>query len=102
MRYSKEHAIKISSELFPDELCEKCGKCCIIHSYKTENGLEVIYCEHFDKETKLCKVYKDRFKYNCLTVIEGILARVFPKECPYVRNIKNYEEPHFYKYLREK
>jgi uncharacterized cysteine cluster protein YcgN (CxxCxxCC family) len=34
--------------------------------------------------------------------MEGILAGVFPKDCPYVRNLKNYEEPWFYRLLRDK
>ena len=101
LRFKKDRAIKISEELFPDELCERCGRCCILHAYKTEKGVEVIYCEHLDPETKLCKVYKDRFKHGCLTVMEGILAGVFPKDCPYVRNLKNYEEPWFYGHLRD-
>ncbi|WP_017981053.1 CxxCxxCC domain-containing protein [Methanocaldococcus villosus] len=100
LRYKKERAIKISEELFPDELCERCGRCCIIHAYKRDNKVELIYCEHFDKEKKLCKVYDKRFEYGCLTVLEGILAGVFPKDCPYVKNLKNYEEPRFYRFLK--
>ncbi|WP_456419346.1 YcgN family cysteine cluster protein [Methanocaldococcus infernus] len=102
LRYNRDKVIKTSKEMFPPEKCERCGRCCIIHAYKTEDGLKLIYCEHFDPETKLCKVYEDRYKYNCLTILEAILAHVFPKDCPFVRNIENYEEPNFYKYLREK
>ncbi len=101
LRFKKDKVIKISEELFPDELCERCGRCCILHAYKTEKGLEVIYCPHLDKKTKLCKVYNNRFEHGCLTVMEGIMAGVFPKDCPYVKDLKNYEEPWFYRLLRE-
>ena len=30
LKYNRDMVIKISGELFPDELCERCGRCCIL------------------------------------------------------------------------
>ena len=104
LNYDKNHCIKISEELFPDNICEKCGRCCISHVFKDENNkLTIVYCEHYNTETKLCNIYYERFKKekSCLSMIEGILAQAFPKDCPYVKNLKNYKEPKCFKILRD-
>ncbi|MDK2790646.1 MAG: uncharacterized protein PWP15_1153 [Methanothermococcus sp.] len=104
LKYDRERVIKISNELFPDELCERCGRCCIVHVFNSGDSEkpQIIYCTHLDKETKLCKIYKDRFKKEdeCLTVMEAIMVSALPKDCPYVKNLKNYEEPKFYNIVR--
>ncbi|AEH07203.1 hypothetical protein [Methanothermococcus okinawensis] len=104
LKYDRNMVIKISGELFQDELCKRCGRCCIVNVYiDPENKSPVItYCKHFDKETKLCKIYKDRFKKEktCLSMMEAIMAQALPKDCPYVKNIKNYKEPKCYEILR--
>ena len=103
LKYNRDMVIKISGELFPDELCERCGRCCIVNVFKDSDGVPVIiYCEHFDKETKLCRIYYDRFKKEktCLSMIEAIIAQALPKDCPYVKDLKNYIEPRCYEILR--
>ncbi len=103
LKYNRDMVIKLSSELFPDELCERCGRCCIVNVFMDSKGVPVIkYCEHLDNETKLCKIYKNRFKKEktCLSMMEAIMAQALPKDCPYVRNLKNYIEPKCYELLR--
>jgi len=104
IKYDKKMAIKISGELFPDEICERCGRCCITHVFKDSDGIPVIvYCEHYNSETKLCNIYYDRFEKesSCLSMIEGILVQAFPKDCPYVKDLENYAEPNCYKIIRD-
>lgn len=79
-----------------ENLCLKCGKCCY---EKIIAGNEVIFtsvpCKFLDQETKLCKVYNYRHgaHIRCLTIAEGIRARAFPADCPYVKNVKGYQAP---------
>ncbi|ABR57066.1 conserved hypothetical protein [Methanococcus aeolicus Nankai-3] len=104
IRYDKNKAIKISAEIFPDNICEQCGRCCITHVFKDGDGIPVIvYCEHYNPKTKLCNIYYNRFEKedSCLSMIEGILAQAFPKDCPYVKDLKNYSEPNCYKIIRD-
>ena len=103
LKYNRSMVIKISGEFFSDELCERCGRCCIVNVFKDSDGVPVIiYCEHFDKETKLCKIYYDRFEKEntCLSMMEAIMAQALPKDCPYVKNLENYIEPRCYELLR--
>ncbi len=84
------------SEKYPEGLCRKCGLCC--HA-KIIVGDEVFimdeYCPYLDPMTNLCTVYPDRHEVNpqCLTVKEGIRARAFPADCPYVSGVPNYRPP---------
>jgi uncharacterized cysteine cluster protein YcgN (CxxCxxCC family) len=52
-------------------------------------------CEHFDPETKLCRVYDRRGEISptCLSVEEGIRRGVLPGDCPYVVNRPDYIAP---------
>ncbi|MCS3901675.1 hypothetical protein [Methanococcus voltae] len=104
INYDKNHSIKISETIFPDEICEQCGRCCIVHAYEDyENEkMNVVYCKHLNLETKRCSIYKDRFhkEKGCLSMMEAILVKALPKDCPYVAKIKNYEEPAIYEKIR--
>ena len=77
-------------------LCRRCGRCCYA---KVIIGDEVCYtdipCEFLDPATKTCTVYGRRFEANpdCLTVEEGIKARVFPADFPYVAGLDGYRPP---------
>jgi len=78
------------------KLCRKCGKCCYIKTIVC--GIHLFtkqHCEYLDEETNLCIVYKNRFKKKpqCLTVEQAIQIRALPNDCPYVKNLKNYEGP---------
>ncbi|MBA2862593.1 hypothetical protein [Methanococcus maripaludis] len=106
IKYDKEKIIKLSAEMFPDDLCEQCGRCCIIHVFNSTecSEPEVVYCKHLDTETKRCSIYKTRFKKEkeCLSMLEAIMVSALPKDCPYVKNYESYEEPWFYNCLRSK
>lgn len=53
------------------------------------------YCKFWDPDTKLCKIYDKRHKLNpeCLDVGRGSRIGVFPADCPYVKDIPDYEAP---------
>lgn len=77
-------------------LCERCGRCCYS---KVIVGGQVVSspfpCPHLDEDTRLCTIYDHRFGRNpqCLTVEMGIRLRLFPADCPYVRDIPGYVAP---------
>ena len=52
-------------------------------------------CQHLDPDTHLCIVYERRFEVNpgCLSVAKGIHMRVFPEDCPYVADRRDYAGP---------
>jgi len=106
MKYDKEKIIKLSSEIFSEDLCVQCGRCCMVHVYNPADSAEpeIIYCKHLDVETNRCKIYKDRFRKEkeCLSMMEAIMTSALPKDCPYVKNYPSYEEPWFYELLRTK
>ena len=80
----------------PKNLCRRCGRCCCA---KLVIDDEVIYtpfpCPHLDEKTRLCTVYENRFEANpeCLSVEDGIRHRVFPADCPYVKDLPDYRPP---------
>jgi uncharacterized protein len=78
-----------------EDICRKCGKCC--HKKTWKDGKIILlqtHCQHLDPETNLCTIYQDRFKlYNCLTIEQAIINKALPKDCPYVKDIKNYQGP---------
>jgi uncharacterized cysteine cluster protein YcgN (CxxCxxCC family) len=53
------------------------------------------YCEHFDPETKLCRIYDERAERNmdCLSIENGIRRGVLPGDCPYVVDRPDYVSP---------
>ncbi|MHC4884282.1 MAG: CxxCxxCC domain-containing protein [Planctomycetota bacterium] len=76
--------------------CERCGRCCY---EKIVVGDEVILtpipCKHLDPVTRLCRVYDRRheLQLRCLSVEDGIRARAFPANCPYVFELPDYRPP---------
>lgn len=82
----------------PDEaLCRRCAQCCY-EKIVDEDG-EVyqtpIPCKYLDIDSGLCTVYGRRHdcQVRCLTVAEGITARAFPADCPYVQGVAGYRAP---------
>lgn len=81
---------------YADDLCERCGRCCYQKLWIED---DIYYlpspCEYLDTRTKLCTVYDRRHVVNpqCLSVENGIKFRVFPADCPYVRNLPGYVPP---------
>jgi hypothetical protein len=84
------------SDSHPEELCERCGRCCC---RKFILGGRVyftpFFCDHFDPKTRLCKVYAHRRKVNpeCIPVDVGLGRGVFPIDCPYVAGREDYNPP---------
>jgi len=81
----------------PDEKkCLRCGRCCFA---KLWIGGRIYYtpfpCKYLDLRTRLCTVYDRRHEVNpeCLSIEAGIKLGVFPKDCPYVRDIPDYTPP---------
>lgn len=87
----------MSENEHPEDLCRRCGHCC--HA-KVIADDEVYYtdlpCPYLDLDTRLCTIYEKRHELNadCLTVAEGIALRVFPADCPYVKDLVDYRPPH--------
>ena len=79
-----------------EDLCRKCGRCCRVKLI-AEDEVFVLpeTCPHLDPETKLCRVYARRHRVNpqCADVRTGITARVFPEDCPYVADVRDYRGP---------
>ena len=79
-----------------EDLCRRCGSCCYAKIIvEDEVYCTRIPCPYLDTDTNLCTVYQRRFEVNerCLTVEEGIAARVFPADCPYVQGLEGYRPP---------
>ena len=76
--------------------CRRCGQCCF---EKIIIGDEVILtpvpCKHLDITSCECRVYNRRheLQLRCLSVEDGIAARAFPADCPYVADRKDYRPP---------
>jgi uncharacterized cysteine cluster protein YcgN (CxxCxxCC family) len=79
-----------------EELCNHCGKCCY---FKVALGKQAFFsknhCPFLDLNTKLCTVYKDRFKKNpeCLSIKDAIRIKALPNDCPYVEGLEGYQGP---------
>lgn len=72
-----------------EELCSRCGLCC--HEKVVGKDELVILsetCEFLDPETRLCKVYEDRFEKcpRCrkVNLARAMLAPYLPETCSYV------------------
>ena len=77
-------------------LCRRCGGCCYEkitvdgHVFTTRTP-----CPYLDVGDNRCTVYERRFEVNprCLDVPGGVRFHVFPGDCPYVRDLPDYEPP---------
>ena len=73
-----------------EQICCRCGLCCLV-KVQDENDDEVFYtrvvCHLFDKNTRLCKEYKNRCKLvpECLKVTPKNIDKLawMPKKCAY-------------------
>ncbi|MEW6357051.1 MAG: hypothetical protein AB1696_12040 [Planctomycetota bacterium] len=84
------------SEKRDEILCHRCGRCC----YRKIWIEDLLYytptpCQYLDVQTRLCTVYDRRHILNpeCLGLEEGIRLGVFPADCPYVRDLPDYNPP---------
>ena len=78
-----------------DDLCRRCGRCCYAKVIIDDVYSTDVPCQYLDTASNNCTVYERRFELNpeCLTVPQGIRARVFPADCPYVADVKGYRPP---------
>lgn len=88
------------SEAEHEALCRRCGLCC--HE-KVRFGDQVVItdipCQFLDPETKLCRVYPERFakQPRCASAEDSLAANSLPGDCPYVGGRSNYQTPHLLK-----
>ncbi|MCD7828717.1 MAG: hypothetical protein LUG85_09330 [Clostridiales bacterium] len=82
-----------------DTLCNCCGKCCYVRDVQPDGSVFVDYdrpCEYLDTETNLCTVYDERFRKcdHCgkITIFTALFNPTLPKDCPYVRTFRLWEE----------
>ena len=76
-----------------EAMCRKCGACCFQKLWiDGEVFSTTTPCRHLDTTHFVCLAYDRRFDANpdCLDVEEGIRRRVFPADCPYVRDRPDY------------
>lgn len=73
-----------------EDICSRCGLCChekTVYPDAIEIDLSSP-CQYFDENTKLCKVYKDRFTYcsRCEKVTPAMAAfdTSLPETCSYI------------------
>ena len=79
-----------------DDLCSRCGLCCYARSV-TPGGRVIIDfnapCEHFDKKTNLCLVFKNRFKKcdHCgkVDLFCALFNRSLPPDCSYYKTFRS-------------
>lgn len=81
-----------------ENLCRRCGACCFEKVYLEDEDAVVttdIPCAHFNLATRLCRVYARRHEINprCADRARGIASRIFPADCPYVRDLRGYKPP---------
>jgi len=79
-----------------EDLCRKCGRCCYAKLLLDDEIVFLPYpCPYLDEHSRRCTIYPRRHEVNpeCLTLEEGISIGVFPADCPYVANLKDYKPP---------
>lgn len=81
-----------------DSLCNRCGKCCYARSVRRGGRVVIHYsspCENFDTETKLCKIYEERFKKcdHCgkVDLYTALFNPTLPKDCAYLKTFRLWE-----------
>lgn len=75
-----------------EELCDRCGLCCYERELTRSGELIVELsspCEFLDPDTRLCRVYPERFSKcpDCckVSLFHAIFSRYLPPGCAYVR-----------------
>jgi hypothetical protein len=80
-----------------ESLCKRCGCCCYEKiDYNGKIYLTDKPCEYLNLVTRQCNVYATRclVKDGCVALTPKIVALgVLPKNCAYVRSVKNYCAP---------
>lgn len=98
MSYLPKHLLGLSKSQLED-LCIRCGLCCYFSvSIDKSNGSVLIpdlRCKYlsFNKSGEsCCNIYEKRHQITdwCLPLVEAIKKGIFPEQCPYVSDVKNY------------
>jgi uncharacterized cysteine cluster protein YcgN (CxxCxxCC family) len=80
-----------------EAVCEGCGRCCCEkYDYRGKIFYTKTPCRFLDIETKRCTIYSERSVRNpeCMTLTpEVVRAGILPADCPYVRDLEDYEPP---------
>lgn len=74
--------------------CRRCGRCCHYKVYlEGQLYFTNLRCQHLGDHG--CRVYPFRFtaSKDCLPLVESIMARSYPVDCPYVVGLAGYEGP---------
>jgi len=78
-----------------DDLCDRCGLCCYSRSISCKGEVVVDFhssCDFLDKETRLCKVFENRFnKYqycSSVNIFRALFHPLLPSTCAYVRTFR--------------
>jgi uncharacterized cysteine cluster protein YcgN (CxxCxxCC family) len=78
-----------------DQLCSRCGLCCYERSLSRLGDVAVDIsspCEFLDEATRLCCVYKDRFRKcrDCqkVNLFRALFHRLLPPSCAYARTFR--------------
>ncbi len=79
-----------------ESFCHCCGKCCYEKEYIPGGTLITDYakpCRFLDEETRLCRVYINRFNAckECrkVTVWTALFSPALPPDCGYVTKVRN-------------
>ena len=82
-----------------DKLCERCARCCYEKiAFEDKVYYTDIPCQYLDLNTRLCKVYgeRDKVRKGCVKLTPELLSKGFlPADCPYVKDLENYQAPLF-------
>ena len=81
-----------------ESMCVDCGLCCYASVPFGKGNVLVpdLRCKHLEYDSvgkSCCGVYEDRHdvaKGWCLPLADAIAKGVFPEQCPYVSDLKNY------------
>ena len=64
-----------------ENICIKCGRCCLLHSPEIETSIR---CFNLD-DNNLCKKYMNRPEW-CMTAEEMYNNNLLPEGCPYLED----------------
>jgi uncharacterized cysteine cluster protein YcgN (CxxCxxCC family) len=78
-----------------DALCKRCGLCCYTRSRAPFGEVVINFsspCVFLDRETRLCRVFENRFR-ECNTcqsvnIFRALFHRTLPPSCAYVRTFR--------------
>ncbi|MDR3201273.1 MAG: hypothetical protein LBT68_07415 [Spirochaetales bacterium] len=83
-----------------DSLCSRCGLCCHERSLARSGEVAVDLsspCVYLDTESRMCSVYKERFRKcpDCQSVnlFRALFHRYLPPSCAYARTFRVWKKP---------